>query len=326
VALDRQANALDREAGLTGSPTNGPNWAYVRARTSLILMVAACVMGTLRISPFFLLPDTGNLWIDAHIYYRATEAWLAGANPWAAGWGGIPFAGPPPALLLNLPFQPFGEPVAVLFWAVTNTLSVMYLIRRFRLPFWFLLFLPISEAWLAASPDLTLAAGVLVGMGWLAALTKPYAVPALLAAGRWRGIALAIVLGIATIPLLPWTEFIHSRAAVEDAFARYTVIVSAFGAPILMLVTLTALVSLGARRGLGLTTPGLLAQQPHYSLFSLEYIGTSPILVIALALPVEHLASIGVIGYAVWIHRASVRMLVRRNRGEFEAPQPATEA
>ena len=276
------------------------DWGFIRRRTVTGLTIAVFLVGTGGTAPFFLVPNTGNLWIDAHIYFRATEAWLAGANPWAVTFNGIPFAAPPPALLLNLPLQFLGEEHAVWVWAVANTLSVAYLLRRFRLPIWYVVFLPIAEGWLAATPDLTLAALVFLGGSWLAALVKPYSIPAILAESRLKVVLVAFGLGIVTIPLLPWSEFFASRALIQGAFEDYTQTVSAFGDPVLMVVTAVALVSLGWERGLGLTTPGLLAQQPHYLMFSLKYIVASRWLVLFMALPLEHLAAVGIVAYAIW--------------------------
>src|SRR5690348_7932353 len=128
----------------------GLNWAWVLDRSGLIIMVVACGIGSLSVARFFFMPNTDRLWCDAHIYFRATQTWLAGGNPWGNVWNGIPFAAPPPALLLNLPLQPFGEDFATGFWIAANSFSVLFLMRRFRLPFWFVLFLPISEGWLGA--------------------------------------------------------------------------------------------------------------------------------------------------------------------------------
>ncbi len=239
------------------------DWGFIRRGTMTGLMIAVFLVGSSGTARWYFVPTTANLWIDAHIYYRATEAWLAGTNPWAVTFNGIPFAAPPPALLLNLPLQILGEELAVWVWAVVNTLSVAYLLRRFRLPIWYVVFLPIAEGWMGATPDLTLAALVFLGGGWFAALMKPYSIPAILAASRRKAVVVAFGLGVVTIPLLPWSEFFASRALIQRAFEDYTQMVSAFGDPVLMVVTAVGLVSLGWKRGLGLMTPGLLAQQPH---------------------------------------------------------------
>lgn len=277
----------------------GLRWGFVATKALSAAMAAIFVAGNMNLVPFYLWPNQDRLWLDAHIYFRATESWVQGLDPWATSWQDVPFAAPPHALLLNLPFVPLGEDLAVGAWVALNAASVVYLLRRFRLPFWWAFFHPLTEGFLAASPDITLAAMALIGGSAIAAVAKPYSIPAILAARRWRSIIVAAVALIVTAPLLPWSYFLGATDRVANAFRDYTVTVSAFGAPLLMATTAAALVSLGRSKGLMLTTPGLLAQQPHYVVFSLEAIARSPILAVSMALPMEHLAAVGVIAYAI---------------------------
>lgn len=239
------------------------------------------------------------LWSDARIYFRATEAWVAGGNPWAVRVEGISFGAPPPTLLLNLPFLWMGETAAVVLWVVASAAAVAFLLRSFRLPWWWVGFYPITEGFVGASPDLLLAALILVGWGWLSGFSKLYAIPAMLAYGRWRSVLIAGTVGLVTIPFLPWGQFLASQEEMARVFALFTTPVSALGSIPLLILTTIALISLGARRGLALTTPGLLAQQPHYVVFSLDTIAQSRILTLAMTIPIAHVAALGVIAYAV---------------------------
>lgn len=275
-------------------PASGSSAVWHRLAVALVFGVS-----NVPALSYYMYPGTDRLWLDAHIYYRATQSWLAGENAWASTWLGVPFAAPPPVLLLNVPLMSLGETTAVIFWVIVNLVAVTTLLRRFGLPLWWLMFPPIVEGFLAASPDLALAGLVLVGGGGLAALAKPYSIPALLAADRWRAVAFAFVIGVATIPLLPWQQFLDSRAIVEAAFAEHGVPVSAFGDPILMLAVGVALAILGWRRGLALTTPGLLAQQPHYLVFSLDTIASSRVLTMACAIPGPQFAALGIIVHTI---------------------------
>jgi hypothetical protein len=272
----------------------------------------ALILSTFWIAGFYLTPDPGNLFLDAHIYFRATAAWLDGANPWATAYREVPFAAYPPTLLLNVPLIPFGETAAVAFWVVANTLAVAIVIWRLHLPLWTVLIHPFVEGWLAASPDLTLAGLVLAGGGWLAAISKPYSAPAILAGRKWRQLLVAGAVGLATLPLLPWQMFYESRVEVAQAFASFAGRpVSAAGNLPLMALVATALVTLGWRRGWMLFTPGLLAQQPHYMVFSLEAVRWSRILALAMTIPLPHAAAVGVILFTVYEHLS--------NRGGGEA-------
>jgi hypothetical protein len=260
----------------------------------------AFLYSAVHIGGYYFVPDAGNLFIDTHIYFRATEAWIAGGNPWTIDYRGVPFAGIPPTLLINVPLLPLGEGVAIGVWIVANTTSIVYLIRRLQLPLWILVMLPVFEGWLAGSPDLTLAALAVGGGAWIAALVKPYSIPAILADRRWRPLALAAVIGIATLPVLPWLDFWESRSAIAEAFAIHAGRPpSAAGSPPLLALVALGLLSLGWRRGWSLATPGLLAQQPHYLVFSLDTITRSRILTLAAMMPLTHAMAVGIFVYAV---------------------------
>ena len=286
--------------------------AYERVVWPVVLGVAI-VLSTFWIGGFYFSEDAGNLFLDAHIYFRATDAWVDGGNAWTVDYRGVPFGGWPPTLLLNLPLVPLGESPAVAFWVAANTLSIVYLIRRLNLPIWTALLQPVVEGWLSASPDLALAGLMVAGGGWLAAVAKPYSGPMLIAHRRWRQVAVAGVVLAVTVPALPWYTFIESRDLIARAFADFAGRpVSAAGNPALMVAVGVALVSVGWRRGFTLLTPGLIAQQPHYMVFALESVRWSRVLALAMTVPLPHSAAVGVIAYAVLVQ---VRRL-NRTRGQ----------
>ena len=68
-----------------------------------------------------------------------------------------------------------------------------------------------------------------------------------------------------------------------------------------------ALVLLRWQRGLALLTPAMLAQQPHYAVYSLEAISRSKLLAGFITMPVPGSAAVGVMIYALterWRERA----------------------
>ena len=287
-------------------PSRAIDWAFVRRGLEVATLITVFAVTTIVPLRF------DALWGDAHVYFHATQAWLAGQNPWTSTSGVIPFAAPPPALLLNLPLAPFGEDAAVAFWVVANSLAIVVLFRRLRIPIYWLLFQPIAEGWFAASPDLALAGFALLGGGWLAALVKPYAIPALLGARRWRAVFGGLVLAALSLLVLPWAAFFDSADTISQSLRAWGRPISAFGDPVLMVFVAIALVSLGLRRGLQLATPGLLAAQPHYMVFSLQTIVRSRILAIFMSFSLLHSAALGVIVYAIaeW-----TKVVVRRASG-----------
>lgn len=271
---------------------------FVIRMVGIGLTIVVFAFGTHLILEYYSRDDWARIFVDAHVYHRATELWLAGGDPWSARWAGVPFAAPPPALLLNLPLIPFGEDVAVATWVVGSVVAIWYLLRQLRLPAWWALFLPVSEGFLGASPDLVLAAATFAGAGALAALIKPYAIPAMIADRRWWSLVGASVLILASFLFLPWRTFLDAGDALTLAFAEHTLVVSSLGSPILMLASVVALVSLGPRGGLLLATPALLAMQPHYMVFALAAFRESRVLSWTAALPVQHAAALGVIAHA----------------------------
>lgn len=277
------------------------------------------VLSTYWIAGFYVLSGTERLFLDAHIYFRATEAWVSGGNPWLATYQGVPFAGIPPTLLLNLPLLPFGETLATAFWVVANTASVGYLVYSQRLPKWMFLCLPVAEGWLGASPDLSLAALAVTRASSIAVLTKPYSAPAVLACRGMRPIVWAGGLGLATLLIVPWQLFWESRGLVANAFEQFAGYPpSAAGALPLVALAIIALYLLGRRTGLGLATPALVSQQPHYTVFSLPWVAESRILSIAINVPLAHATAVGVVLYAAARFlrgrhgRKSARGLLRR--------------
>jgi hypothetical protein len=287
-----------RTATTASGGSSEPRWDSLLRILWPLVFGSAIAFSMFKIGGFF--GQEGNLFLDAHIYYRATAAWLDGGNPWTTSYEGVPFAGLPPTLLLNLPLVPLGESVATAFWVVANTASVVLIIRRLHLPLWTVLLFPVVEGWLGATPDIALAGLLLVGGGWFSALTKPYSGPMLLADRQWKQVGICVVAGIGTIPILPWRQFYESRELVLETFARFaTHPVSASGSPLLIIAVVVALASLGWRRGWVLFTPGLLAQQGHYLVFSLEAVKWSRILAVAMTIPIQHTMAVAIIAYAL---------------------------
>lgn len=262
---------------------------------------------------------------DSHLYFRATQAWLTGADPWSAVYAGIRFGAWPPSLLLSVPLLPFGETGASAVWAVSGLASLAFVVRRLGLPIWWLLFPPAVEAWFAGSPDLTLICIIALGGGAIAALTKPYAIPAMLGDGRWRAVALAAALAAVTVPLLPWGVFLDRFGEINSTVAAQTFGGTAWGNPVGMVLVTITLASLGPRLGLGLATPTLWpAAQLHYSVFSMGAVRCSRVLTLALAVPAPGFAAAVVVLYAasmrLWAF-AGPRMQKNQSRdGPEEGP------
>ena len=221
---------------------------------------------------------------DARVYYRATDAWIHGGDPWLAHTDlGMTFAAPPPALLLNLPLIPFGETTAMAVWPIAGLAGAIVAIRHYKLPWWWLAFPPFVEAMTAGSPDLALLGTLVLGGGALTAIAKPYAIPAMLGEARWGALLTAVAVGLVTAPLLPWGRFIAEWPQISRALT--TQYLGLPLSPLVELVVLVALLSLG-RVGVLMATPALWPRaQMHYAMFSLGAARSSRILTVAMSFP-----------------------------------------
>lgn len=264
------------------SPSASIGWRFVAdrvARMSVPILFGAALLGKLR----WFLDHPETLFGDARLYFRATQAWLAGGDPWSAHDDfGVLFAAPPPALLLSLPIQPFGETAAVAFWVIAGMLGMAAAIRHYNLPWWWIAFPPFIEGLLPASPDPALLGALVLGGGAVAAYVKWYAIPAMMGEGRWRALVIAAALGVVSVPFLPWGEFLSRFSAIQAVYDQQTPDALPWTMTVLLAV---AVISLG-RVGLLLATPALWpTPQPHYGIFSLAIIGRSRLLAAAFAIP-----------------------------------------
>jgi hypothetical protein len=237
--------------------------------------------------------------LDSSLYLRATEAWLNRGNPWAVHTSaGVYFAGLPTTLLLSLPLVPFGSTVATWFWLLAGLAGWLLVMRSLGLPPWWILFPPFIEGWLSGSPDPALAGLVMIGGGVIAVAAKPYAIPALAGERRWRSLAAGAIIGLVTVPVLPWGSFMDQIGDVGAALNAQSSAMSAWGTPVLMVVVAASLLALGPRLGLLLATPALWpSAQLHYSLFSARAGVDSAFLGLVLAIP--RAAPFGVVAYAL---------------------------
>jgi hypothetical protein len=219
-----------------------------------------------------------DLFSDAALYHAATRAWLDGADPWAVQVGDIRFAGLPTTLLLNLPLAPFDPSIAKAFWVVADVLGWLLVMRRQQLGPWWILFPPFIEGLFPASPDPALAALVVLSAGSIAVVTKPYSLPAVLAERRF--------LALASLVILPWAMYLDQLPAVLATLHAQSRDVTAWGDPVLMVLVVAALISLGLAQALRLIVPAIWPNaQLHYFVFSTEAAAGSAAFALALATP-----------------------------------------
>lgn len=280
-------------------PGPGVDWDFLAywILTGLFIGISLIVLQT-QIAGYR--PDPSKLFSDASLYFAATQAWVAGGDPWSVTLDGIAFAGPPPTLLLNVPLLPFGPGVAPGFWFVADVLGWLVVMWRLGLGPWWILFPPFLEGVFPGNPDPALAGLAVVGGAWIAALMKPYSVPSILADGLWRHVAVAAAVAVVSVFVLPWGVFIAQFASIQAALADQSRSLSAWGDPLLMVAVAIALPVLGIRTALRLVVPTLWPNaQLHYSVFSARAGAESAALAVALAAP-GYTAQLVVV-YAAWV-------------------------
>jgi hypothetical protein len=236
----------------------------------------------------------------AWIYTDAVRALFAGADPWRAGPPAGVFAGPPTMLLPFIPFVSLPNEVIAAIALFGSILGLIWLLRRLGLPGYWAGFMPLFAVTVLGHLELLAVAILFYGgrLGGLAAIVKPYMGFALVAQRRWQAIAVGAVAVLVTAPFLPWRLFIEERDFITANLARQYAGDSVFGNPVLMVVAVIALASLGWRRALWLGAPVLwpYAQQ-GYKLMAVPVL--TPVVAVFWAIPVPGSALLGIVALAV---------------------------
>jgi glycosyl transferase family 87 len=243
-------------------------------------------------------------------YTSAAAAWVAGGDPWHVGPPAAIYAGPPPMLLLFVPFIPLPPDLTRVIWVVGVSLAAVWVVRRIGLPGYWVAFPPMFQAIFLGHPEVLVLALLVFGgpLSGIAAVIKPYAAAPLLAERRWSAFLVAIAVVVITAPFLPWATFIADLPSIAANLVRQNHGDSTFGSPILMALAVVSLVSLGFRRGLWLSVPLLWPlAQPMYKAASLPAL--SPFLAIAWSFPVPGFTVVGVVAEAIVLRLASRRPL-----------------
>ena len=195
---------------------------------------------------------------NAILYADAAHAWLTGADPWQVVEGGIRFAAPPPTLLLFAPFAFIPSFAVAALWFIADIGALTFSIGRLRLAWWWVLFPPIMEGLLDASPEpMMLACLVATGpvVRGIAPIIKVYAIAPLLGQRRWRAVGVSALILIATGLVLPWRQFLADWPVVSDALVNGTANLSAYSVPLLLPFGLAGLAALGLKRAGWLASP-----------------------------------------------------------------------
>jgi hypothetical protein len=244
----------------------------------------------------------------ALIYTEAARALLTGADPWQVGPPLAVFAGPPTMLLPYALFTFLPTDVTRFGWVAIDLGISIWAIRRLGLPAYWVAFPPLFEAIVLGHPEVLLLGLLVLGrdararfaapLAGLAVLVKPYAALPLVAERRIGALIVAAVATAATLLFLPWARFVDELPAISANLARQNVGDSTYGAPLLMVVAILALVALGPRRALWLAVPVLWPYaQPIYKTMSIPVM--PPLLALLWAIPIPGLTLVGLVALAL---------------------------
>lgn len=250
--------------------------------------------------------------IDTIVYREAAVAALSGNDPWAVTVSGYAFAGPPPTLLLYLPFALLPIAVSHVLATLIGVGATVFAVRRLRLPLWWVIFPPLFEGVLVGNPDpwvlaLLLLRGPAAG---LAVVGKVYAMIPLLLQRRSKAVLLAVAVCLLSAPW--WGYFLSSAGSIEATLDDQSLGVSAFGT-IVMVPTIAALWILRRDGAEWLIVPALWPHtQLHYAAMSLTVVSRYPIAaaIIGLSTPLAPALAVMVIAIQVGLARRAAARTV----------------
>ncbi len=265
---------------------------------ALVLPIVFAIASGRFFASFVAFPS--SLGYDARVYSVAARAMLEGHNPWTAELNGGTIVGPPTTLIPYVPFAYLPQEVSAALWIAGSFLIGALVLRRLGLPPWWLAFPPLFDPIVLGNEEVLMLGLLVLGgrFAGLAPLLKPYSVVPLVVQRRWREIGVSIVVGLATLVVLPWGTFINSLPLIRDRIVSQNFGDNAFGNPLLVGIAVIALLSLGSRPGAWFATPVLWPYaQIHYGLMTLPIM--PPILALVWSLPIPEAITVGIVVLAI---------------------------
>jgi hypothetical protein len=253
---------------------------------------------------------------DIQIYYRGTQMWLHGGDPWAAsitvGRHVFSYAGSPATTIMLAPSALFTEAQFTALWVALTGICAVLVVRRLKLPIWWLLFAPTLEAVYSGNPQIVVLALLLAGSGRLGVIAdtaavalKVYAGIPLLGERSIRRVLAAAALTVASFALAPglWLHYLASFQAISARLAKESGGgFSAFDVPVLLVPVAIAIVLMWRRDhrvAAWLAVPALWpATEYHYSTFAMPVM--SPILAVLLVVRKFHVPPIAILIDIAW--------------------------
>lgn len=243
---------------------------------------------------------------DGLRYWWAAHDYMVGLSPWDRFYNGGSYAGSPTAVLAFLPFALLPAAAFLAMWIPLVVASALYIVRRLRLPLWWMLFPPLVDAVFKLQPTVVLVAAILAGFGGIAACLKVIALPALVGELRWRALAAFAAITALSVVVAPglWSEYVSRFGELSG---RLVSELHGGLSPLAIPAAIAAL-TLGPRRAGWLLIPVAWPDfEYHYGIFLLPVAGP---LALASALPWHEPLQVAVIGLGAW--RLAVKGKARR--------------
>lgn len=245
------------------------------------------------------------LGVDARHYQRAATAWLSGADPWLVMESGVGFAPGPHTLLYYAPTSLLPLWLSEVSWMIAGFCASVWLVRRLRMPLWWVLFPPLAHSIWNGNPQ-TVVLALLVAGGTapavLAVGLKLYAALTLFV--RPKDLVIAGIVLVITLPILPWGLYLQD-AGIIASYLVGSWDGSAWRFPLLIPPTLLSLWILRRNGAEWLAVPAIWpATQFYYVAMALPIVVKRPALAALFALPaplIVPLASIGLGAWELWI-------------------------
>lgn len=265
-------------------------------------------------------PLEGWVGYDAHIYYRGAAAWVAGGDPWSAfnqlGNQYAHFAALPTTVLAMAPFTILPESTFVVLWIVLSTVAAVAIVRRLRLPFWWIAFPPLVNGVVVGNPDIVMLALLLSHRPQIKAVApflKIYALVPLIGERRWPAIVWSGGLIVGSIVIAPalWIAYMSQAGEIAVRLGHEAISWSAWGVwPLFIFAGAFVLIlaAVDLRAAGWLAVPALWpATEAHYGTMAMPV--ATPLLGALLAVPVHVVPPLAVAAgcTAELLNRARVR-------------------
>jgi hypothetical protein len=279
--------------------------AFVRARTTELTLPVVFALASLHNAQVLTL--AGQLGLEFRASRTAAGTLLAGGDPWVAGGGS--FVGLPAAVLAYVPATLLPESIGAAIWFLVGLAAATYVVRSLQLPYWWLLFPPITAALALGTVDLLVVALAVASgrhAGFAVALRPQAAIP-LVWQRRFGAIALAAT--VLVVGFVFWPRSASSLVTGVDPLAAVVWLSWA-------VAVVAALAAMRRSGGEWLAAPALLPFAPlAWATIALPGLRHRPVVALTLALSYPAAVPIAIVGQAAWE--------VTRGRRPHATPQPA---